>query len=86
MKETHSDFRIVCAHTDEEEHHLPVHRNVLSTASPYFRAMFQTETAEAQSGQVTLTMVPYKVCLMFILSVLFLLNLEFGTKRFNITL
>lgn len=60
MKEQTSDFRIVCAFANEEERTLPVHKAILSVSSPYFRAMFQPETAESQTGHVTLTVVPYK--------------------------
>ncbi|CAD5235772.1 unnamed protein product [Bursaphelenchus xylophilus] len=60
LKEQYSDFKIICSYENEDEVVIPVHKNILSVASPYFRAMFHDDTMESQAGQVTLTVVPYK--------------------------
>lgn len=44
-----TDFHLVC-----EGSPLPAHRLVLAAASPYFKAMLITDTAEAKAGRTNL--------------------------------
>ncbi|KAI6206278.1 hypothetical protein M3Y94_00890300 [Aphelenchoides besseyi] len=64
QRDQHCDFRLIsCTKDGQETHEIAVHKCVLATVSPYFRAMFHSETAEAQSGQVQMTMIAHETLL-----------------------